>query len=514
MSTEVPLDTYQPAALEQFIADLIAAGFERQPDSGQRSWTRPLPSCFNGLTDATDLTLEIDDGWPVRLPPIIVKGLSVEHADRRGAVCLWPEDTLEISWLRWADIERRLEQWCDAARAAVWRPQDFALDAWTYFENISSTIVTIDLPAIQPQLRDQTSGPLRATVDSDVRWNITSGAPTGQQLKATWYARVHLDRPPQTLAELRAALTTNQRTNLDRNLARRSDARLGEPSGGLDLAVLTWHREHGQDAIAVAFAGAGETLSATAMRVTPVDHASLRLRAGPDASGLSDQTVVVIGNGAIGSHVALLLAQSGVGRLRLSDSDIVLPVNAVRHIAGASLAGHDKPRVVKHLIGDHAPWCRVQLHPAVSGPVDIRTLAADADLVIDTTGQTRLSLHLPQVLADIDMPLLSVALYRGGAVARIRRQAHPSDTELALRASDPRYPHIPPGEGDSPAGLELGCSSIVHNAPPAAVSAAAAATVQEAIAVLLDRMQTADEILYVYNPIEPPLDTIGRHIAP
>ncbi len=514
MIADEPLDTFDLAALEQFIADLIAAGFERQPDSGQRRWTGPLPSSFTGLTDATELTIEIGDGWPVRLPRIIVSGLSVEHADPSGAVCLWREDTLDITWLRWVDIERRLEQWCDAARAAAWGPQDFALDAWMYFENTSTTIVTIDLPAMQPQLRDQTSGALRATIDSSARWDISPGAPTGKQLTATWYAREHIERPPQTLEELRAALTTNQQTNLDRNLARRADAPLGERSGGLDVAVLTWHREHGQDAIAVAFSGTGNTLKATAMRVTPVDHASLRLRAGPDAAALSGKCVAVIGSGAIGSHVALLLAESGVNRLRLSDSDVVLPVNVVRHIARSSLAGYDKTRVVKHIIGEHAPWCRVLLHRAVNGPTEVRTLISDADLVIDTTGQTRLSLHLPQVLADAGVPLLSVALYRGGAVARIRRQALRSDTALSLRDHDPRYPTIPRGPGDNPAGLELGCSSIVHNAPPASVSATAAATVQEAIAVLLDRMANADEVLHVFNPIEPPLNTLGRHNAP
>ena len=107
--------------------------------------------------------------------------------------------------------------------------------------------------------------------------------------------------------------------------------------------------------------------------------------------------------------------------------------------------------------------------------------------------------------------MVSGALYRGGAVARIQRQALPKDTPLASR-DNIDYPPIPPGNDqeefiDPP----VGCSAPANNAPPSSVTACAAQITQMAIDYLADHHELPDEIIYVYRPLpnQPPFDRIG-----
>lgn len=510
-----PLDVWDTAALDTFTADLIAAGFERDPTRGRRRWTGPIHPGFTTLTDATEMTVELRDGWPARHPGVVVEGLRSEHVNASGHVCLWRADDISLAWLRWHDISDRIEQWTERARTG-WQPQDFALDAWLGFSRTHHAIVTLDLPALRPTLRDGTSGILHVRI-KPLHWQLRAGAAREGQLHATWYARTAQLTTPRTLEQVRESLTTAQQRNLDRNLARRADVPPGVRSGGLDLILLTWDRGLGQDAMAISFGGAGDRLTAHSHQLAPIDHESLLRRAGPDATLLHSKTAAIVGCGAIGSHVAVQLATSGIGHLRLSDADTLLPANLVRHAAPGYLVGALKTAAVKAAVQERAPWTDVEVAGSITGPASALTLARGADIVIDTTGQTALSLLLPDLLDEHQIPLISSALYRGGALARIRRQALPADTPISQRPHDARYPTIQPGNDgdDDHAGVELGCTALVHNAPPANVTAAASLTVQEVINILAGRATTDyDEVIDVYRPVQAPLDKRGLALLP
>ena len=68
------------------------------------------------------------------------------------------------------------------------------------------------------------------------------------------------------------------------------------------------------------------------MEAAPMDEENLILRAGPDADTLRSRRVALFGAGALGGHIAVTLAESGAGFLRLVDADVLKPGNVVRHV--------------------------------------------------------------------------------------------------------------------------------------------------------------------------------------
>ena len=142
-------------------------------------------------------------------------------------------------------------------------------------------------------------------------------------------------------------------------------------------------------------------------------------------------------------------------------------------------------------------------------PSRLRELIAGAELVIETTGLTSFALLVSYICRESGTPLVSAALYRGGAVARVRRQARADDVALAERSPATGHPIIP--AGDEPVAYEPGCSEPVNNASPVAVSATAALAAEVAIDTLTERFDYPDEAIDVYRPLdEAPFDRLGR----
>ena len=141
-----------------------------------------------------------------------------------------------------------------------------------------------------------------------------------------------------------------------------------------------------------------------------------------------------------------LSLQVGLGAWTIVDGDVLLPENVVRHVAGHDQVGKPKVQAVRHLIETHAPWTEVaEFIESPMTPRRIRELAFQADVVIDATGNDAFVPALAMVAESLGKPLVSGALYRGGAVARVQRQALPGDTAINLREDEERYPAIPAG---------------------------------------------------------------------
>lgn len=137
------------------------------------------------------------------------------------------------------------------------------------------------------------------------------------------------------------------------------------------------------------------------------------------------------------------------------------------------------------------------------------------DLAVDTTGAAPVAEMLSRIAERTRVALVSAALYRGGAIGRVRRQLPGSDTGIYLRGEDARYPIIPSGSddegGDGGRLLEPGCSAPVNNAPPSAVAAISAPAAQVAIDALTGRLRHPDEVIDVYEPLEgQPFHRVGR----
>ena len=260
-------------------------------------------------------------------------------------------------------------------------------------------------------------------------------------------------------------------------------------------------------------------MEAEALVAEPNDERTLRLRAGPDAEILEGRRAVLFGVGALGGHVAVTLAESGIELLRVVDGDLLSPGNVVRHVAGHDQVGGPKVNAVEVVIENHAPWAQVDaVLPSANrgGRTEIEKLIIDADVVIDATGNDAFVYPLAQVAEEVGKPLISGALLRGGFIGRVQRKAVDIDAPINDRPDSTDYPVVPPGDSNVDlAEPNLGCSAPVNNAPPASVLACASLIAQAAIDVLTERFEFEDEIIDVYRPLpEAPFDRLGRYRRP
>jgi hypothetical protein len=333
------------------------------------------------------------------------------------------------------------------------------------------------------------------------------------ELRGAFYLRRDIGMPPANYDEFHALLTKRQREDLDRGLADRAPAGLNEPSGGYDFVVLAWPRFEQHDVLALGFAGGGKTLRATAYIPAPSDMPSRRRRAGPDVEELSTKEVLVAGLGSIGGGAALALAQSGVGKIRGYDGDVMKTGNLVRHVLDQYSVGYSKAAALAIEVQGRAPWCAFDPKDADLS-LDPSRLAAHItgfDLVLDTTGVFSVTAALSQVCHRQAIPLITVALFHRGRLMRIQRQAV-GDAPIANRIGNLDYVQLPPDTAaPGQAGfLEVGCTAYVSNAPPWASHRAAADTAATAVDFLTGRLDFDEDQVIVLRPLaDPPFDRVG-----
>jgi molybdopterin/thiamine biosynthesis adenylyltransferase len=108
----------------------------------------------------------------------------------------------------------------------------------------------------------------------------------------------------------------------------------------------------------------------------------------PHQEKLRHQKVVIVGCGSVGSSVAVLLAQAGIGNLTFVDSENLEWANIGRHALGAIHQGKNKARALAESIRQNYPHACVDARD--SGWERLRDnepdLIAAADLIINTTG--------------------------------------------------------------------------------------------------------------------------------
>ena len=512
MSDPAPVEAYEQASLDSFTTELVAAGFEPAPGTKGRVWTGPIHPALAPLTDAREMSLRIRDGWPVVFPYLFAEGLHTNHLTSDGYICLWHEGDGSREWITLNGFFDRLTAWSEGAQNG-WDPVGLGQDAQLNFEKKDPAVATFDLGQLQlgePGTRGSVHGKLHhrlhISLHPDTRTN-------SRELEGLWIRSNVVEVPPRNLAELRQVLNRAQERSLARALESRRNGEPLRPSGSVDLILFAWDGDDLLHTLALVLEGTGADTAAIALRQGPTDEKSLILRAGPDASLVADRTVVVFGLGALGGHTAVVLAESGVTRLRLVDGDQLLPENAVRHVVGHHAIGSPKPDAVAGTIADHAPWTEVStllanpLSPGALGQV-----IEDADLVVDATGGGAATQAICHSALAQEKTVVSGALFRGGAIARIRRQGTSGDTPILDRTPALGYPPIPLGDGDDLIRPAVGCSGPVTNAPPTTVLAAAALIAETAIDTLTGRLALPDEIIDVYRalPDEPPFDRIGR----
>lgn len=517
------METYDDAAFERFCGGLVNEGFSPVRDTGQAKWTGPMRESLKPLADATRMQIQFYQGWPLRYAHVVVEGLKTEHASQ-GTICLWAEDDpAQIAGRDLDTLWARLDEWAQTAQRGF-RLEDRALDAYLLFDNRSTYQAELPFGDLVGAGSNGYRAHLTATKRGDrtlmIELTSTEEPAEGDvpPLRGAIYLRRDIGTPPRNFEDLYAALTRKQRDDLDRGLKERTPVGLAEPSGGYDFVVLAWprhDREH--DAVVIGFDGADEALTASAIAATPNDIAARQRRAGPDAALLADKSILIAGAGSVGGHVAVNLANSGVGRLRLHDGDYLKTANLVRHVSDKYGVGHQKTIAVAVTINEHAPWTKVE--PSADdvpyNPTALASLLERFDLVIDCTGTGPMTAALAEMCRRSNIPLITGALFHQGAIARTQRQAD-GDTLIAARPADPNYYTLPPEDPTQPdAGfLELGCTAPINNAPPSAVLATAADIAHAAIDYLTGRRQRPDERISVFRTMDAPFDRTGTFDPP
>jgi molybdopterin/thiamine biosynthesis adenylyltransferase len=496
------IDALDRASLEQFQLDLVVAGFE-PVDPAQREWKGPISESLRPFTPVGSMRIIFFDGWPFRRPRLFVEEMAEEHVNAGGEVCLWASGATSNAWRTLASFLGRIDEW--ARRAADgFLPEDFALDAHRYFGSVRlGAIATVNVGSLvggaKPGGRDEIAG----SWEQDEHVFKITHSKQGE-IEGRWYFVGKPRVPPRILDEVRSLLDAGQQKNFDRRCVAIAQH---EKSG---FFMLVWEREFGQEVLVLLVDKYAESIIAQAIEVAPTDSRYLKLRAGRDVELLASKTVVVFGAGAIGSNVAIRLAEAGLGHLVCVDDARLRPADVVRHAGHAGSVGCTKAQAIETLAHGSTPWTTVtKVEEAPWGPTRVRELLADSHLVVDATGDTSFAALLSVLCRETDKPVISAALYRGGAVGRVRRQALPRDVMISDRGPKSGHAVIP--AGDEPIAYEPGCSAPVNNASPITVAAVAALAADIVIDFLSERFAHSDEVIEIYRPLEQsPFDKVGR----
>lgn len=511
-------ESFDIASLEGFRTDLVASGFEPVPGTERRMWQGPVHPAFDGLTDARTMKVVFDPGWPYRPPRVFVEGLDTNHSTLDGFVCLWRDGGLSGEWETVDGLFRRIEDWCRRARNG-WQDDDLPFDAYLNFKRKWPVMATFDFTSLRTSIGGW--GDINGVLTNPNVLSLRPGPAAGRgELRGLWFRVGKLQAPPpRQLSELPRHLKRRQRRGLEKALSRRRETRGPQQMGGVDIILFAWQRRERTDLLVMACEGVGDAVEAAALVAEPNDVQTLRLRAGPDAEVLKDRSAVLFGAGALGGHVAVTLAESGLDFLRIVDGDLLSPGNVVRHVAGHDQVGGSKVNAVEAGIRNHAPWTKVEsITPPTNpyGAQEIAQLIENVDVVIDATGNDAFVHPVARVAEGLGKPLVSGALFRGGFIGRVQRKALDADSSIFDRPESPDYPNVPRGDSKVDfAEPDPGCSAPVNNAPPASVLACASLIAQATIDVLTERFELEDEVIDVYRPLlEAPFDRVGRYRRP
>jgi len=128
-----------------------------------------------------------------------------------------------------------------------------------------------------------------------------------------------------------------------------------------------------------------------------------------DLAAMGKKAVAVVGLGSGGSHIAVLLAKAGVGKLVLIDDDVYAPSNLIRAMPLLFDVGYPKTTAVKKTIKRYGLKTKVKTYRLRIGWENIEKLKKvlkDVDLIIDATGSEKVRLILNKLAFELKKPVI------------------------------------------------------------------------------------------------------------
>lgn len=409
------------------------------------------------------------------------------HREPDGAMCLYGEDREErLPWLDPDDLIAMISRWFDES-AAGWPNDAPVLDLNAYFQcsDEPRLIVCGDLTGLTyvkftPTKTALTvTGPTTATRRANRQRVVKGRRQVGYVLDIGAPAE-----PPTTWTDILS--------RVDENTAREVD--IAAKNGHIGYALVQYERDGHQGLLALALAvttdGAVDARWADAASNQPAD---LTLRAGTQHEILRTKHVLLLGAGALGSHICDALARAGLGKLTIRDQGTVEPGNLVRHLATDRHVGWTKPHAVKDIIESRS-FNRTDVRPfadSLNNPREVPDLLQAYDLVIDATASGHVTAMLKHAAETLDERFISACLQENGAVVRV----DVIPTRDGQSTPDP----VMPSGAHSTVGYATGCGDPVSLTPHYAVVEAAALTARHAIGLLIDQPVNATGVLNDYR---------------
>ena len=409
------------------------------------------------------------------------------HREPDGAMCLYGEDREErLPWLDPDDLIVMVSRWFDES-AAGWPNDAPVLDLNAYFQvsDEPRLIVCGDLTGMTyvkftPTKTALTvSGPTTATRRANRQRTVKGRRQVGYVLDIGAPAE-----PPTTWADILS--------HLDENTARDVDA--AAKNGNIGYALVQYERDEHRGLLALALTvtpnGEVDARWADAASNQPAD---LTLRAGTQQETLRTKHVLVLGAGALGSHICDTLARAGIGKLNIRDHGTVEPGNLVRHLATDRHVGWSKPKAVKDVI-ENRSFNQTDVRPItdnLNNPREIPDLLQAYDLVIDTTASGHVTAMLKHAAETLGERFISACLQENGAVVRI-------DVIPTLDGQATPDPITPSGAHGT-VGYATGCGDPVSLTPHHAVVEAASLAARHAIGLLTGQPVNTTGVLNDYR---------------
>lgn len=130
-----------------------------------------------------------------------------------------------------------------------------------------------------------------------------------------------------------------------------------------------------------------------------IDLERLTKRTDPDVLAVEDRRVVVVGLGAIGSHLTRMLPKVAVcSKVTLFDKETLGLENILRHSISFRFVGYSKSLITAFESQSHAPWTDFEsFKDAILELDEFERVCKDASLVILATGSERLDRFLSDV---------------------------------------------------------------------------------------------------------------------
>ena len=244
-----------------------------------------------------------------------------------------------------------------------------------------------------------------------------------------------------------------------------------------------------------------------------------------DQHAMRQQTVTLLGCGALGGEVADCLGKAGVGNIWLTDNQEMRAHNTVRHLAGLGHLAIPKVFAVKEILLEHNRFLTITCRPTNVLRQPLERYFAPVGVGISSMADDNTEGYINEKAVEQGRTIYYARALRGGKAARIFRVRPGQDAcfqclALHKQAGSPLFPVVP--EDEALPTIRNECNNPVRPASAADLKLIAAL----ASRLILDQLQTeadspvnhwvwtTEPVLSLGATAELPQVLLARHLPP